>query len=82
MKLERTLFDKWVFGAFMNKRQIGRPLKYNIRTKEKLGYTHFFLSFYPKYYLNLHINFIFYFLDGLNSSSTQGTSGSSLSPKP
>lgn len=37
MKLERTLLDKFVNGAFLNKRQIGRPLKYNIRSKGRQG---------------------------------------------
>ncbi len=37
MKLERTLLDRFVNGAFMNKRQIGRPLKYNIRPKGRQG---------------------------------------------
>lgn len=33
MKLETTLLDKFISGAFLNKRKIGRPLKYNIRDK-------------------------------------------------
>ena len=37
MKLERTLLDRFVSGAFMNKRQIGRPLKYNLRGKGRSG---------------------------------------------
>jgi hypothetical protein len=38
MKLERTLLDRFVNGAFLNKRQIGRPLKYNIRSKGRQGW--------------------------------------------
>jgi len=30
-KLETTLFDKFVQGAYLGKRKIGRPIKYNIR---------------------------------------------------
>ena len=37
MKLEATLLDKFVSGAFMNKRHIGRPIKYNIRSKGRMG---------------------------------------------
>jgi len=38
MKLETTLLDKFVNGAFMNKRHIGRPLKHNIRSKGRMGW--------------------------------------------
>jgi len=37
-KLETTLLDKFVNGAFLGKRQIGRPLKYNIRNKGRQGW--------------------------------------------
>ena len=37
VKLESTFLDRIVAGAFQNKRQIGRPLKYNIRGKGKQG---------------------------------------------
>lgn len=37
VKLEKTLLDKFVHGAFLNKRKIGRPLKYNIRTAKETG---------------------------------------------
>jgi hypothetical protein len=37
VKLERTLLDKYVNGAFLNKRHIGRPIKYNIRSKSRQG---------------------------------------------
>ncbi len=30
--LEKSLLDKFVNGAFLGKRKIGRPIKYNIRT--------------------------------------------------
>ena len=33
MKLGTGLLDKMINGAFLGKRQIGRPIKYNIRTK-------------------------------------------------
>jgi hypothetical protein len=36
-KLERSFLDKMVNGAFLNKRQIGRPIKYNLRSKGKQG---------------------------------------------
>lgn len=36
-KLERSFLDRMVNGAFMNKRQIGRPIKYNIRNKGRQG---------------------------------------------
>jgi hypothetical protein len=34
MAMERSLIDRFVNGALMGKRQIGRPLKYNLRVKE------------------------------------------------
>jgi hypothetical protein len=37
MKLERGLLDKMINGAFLGKRKIGRPLKYNIRDKGAQG---------------------------------------------
>lgn len=37
MKLEATILDRFISGAFMNKRHIGRPLKYNLRSKGKQG---------------------------------------------
>lgn len=39
MKIEKTFLDKFVNGAFYNKRAIGRPLKYNLRGKGRQGYT-------------------------------------------
>lgn len=37
MKLETGLLDKMINGAFLGKRQIGRPLKYNIRARGRAG---------------------------------------------
>lgn len=37
-RLETTLLDRFVNGAFAGKRKIGRPLKYNIRTKGAQGW--------------------------------------------
>ena len=34
-KLEATLLDRFVNGAFLGKRKIGRPIKYHIRTKTR-----------------------------------------------
>jgi hypothetical protein len=45
VKLERTFLDKYINGAFLNKRQIGRPIKYNIRNKGRQGYVPFDFSF-------------------------------------
>lgn len=33
MKFEATLLDKFLNGAFLGKRTIGRPIKYNFRRK-------------------------------------------------
>lgn len=38
MKIEATLLDRFVSGAFMHKRHIGRPLKYNLRGKGRVGW--------------------------------------------
>jgi hypothetical protein len=37
MKLGTGLLDKMVNSAFLGKRVIGRPLKYNIRQRGKAG---------------------------------------------
>ena len=37
MALERSLLDKFLNVAILNKRQIGRPIKYNLRNKGKQG---------------------------------------------
>jgi hypothetical protein len=37
MKLEKSFLDRMINGAFMNKRQLGRPIKYNLRTKGRQG---------------------------------------------
>jgi hypothetical protein len=36
-KLERSIFDKMVNGAFLGKREVGRPIKYNIKGKGRQG---------------------------------------------
>jgi hypothetical protein len=46
MKIERGLLDKMVNGAFLGKRTIGRPIKYNIRTKGAQGWVE--LVFNPR----------------------------------
>jgi hypothetical protein len=38
MPMERSLIDKAVNGALLGKRKIGRPIRYNLRTKGKVGY--------------------------------------------
>jgi len=38
VRFEKTLVDKFVNGTFRGKREIGRPLKYNIRTKDMTGW--------------------------------------------
>jgi hypothetical protein len=65
MGFERGIIDKMINGAFMGKREIGRPLKYNIRNRGRHGYvvTSFFsylISFFP-------------YIDGLSFFSTQET---------
>lgn len=37
MGLERTAFDKMVNGAFLGKRVMGRPLRYNIPHRNGAG---------------------------------------------
>ena len=37
-RLETTILDRFVNGAFAGKRKIGRPLKYNIRHKGAQGW--------------------------------------------
>lgn len=36
--MERSLIDKAVNGALLGKRKIGRPIRYNLRQKGKVGY--------------------------------------------
>jgi hypothetical protein len=36
--LEKTLLDRFVNGAFLGKRKMGRPIKYNIKTKGRQGW--------------------------------------------
>ena len=40
MPMERSLIDKAINGALLGKRKIGRPIRYNLRTKGKVGYVH------------------------------------------
>ena len=42
--MERTILDKMVNGAFLGKRKIGRPLKYNIRNKGSLGWVELYFN--------------------------------------
>jgi len=44
--MERTLVDKFVNGAFLGKRKIGRPIKYNVRSRGSQGWVE--LYFNPK----------------------------------
>jgi len=37
-QFEKTLVDRFIQGAFMGKREIGRPIKYNIRTQDTQGW--------------------------------------------
>jgi len=36
-KLEAGLLDRMINGAFLGKREIGRPIKYNIRDRDNSG---------------------------------------------
>ena len=38
MGFERGIIDKMINGAFLGKREIGRPLKYNTRNRGRHGY--------------------------------------------
>ena len=38
------MLDKMVHGAFLGKRQLGRPLKYSFRTRGKAGYVNTILN--------------------------------------
>jgi hypothetical protein len=53
-KLERSFLDKMVNGAFLNKRQIGRPIKYNLRNKGKQGWME--LVFNPRNNMEKYIS--------------------------
>jgi hypothetical protein len=37
MGIEKGLLDKMISGNLMGKRRLGRPLKYNIRHRNKAG---------------------------------------------
>jgi hypothetical protein len=45
-RIETTILDRFINGAFVGKRKIGRPLKYNIRHKGHQGWIE--LVFNPK----------------------------------
>ena len=85
--MERSILDKVVNGALMGKRKIGRPLRYNLRTKGAQGYVSkhllkFILSqswfnFFES--LSYHDINLLIFLDGLSCCSTQETSSRSKS---
>ena len=53
-RLEATLLDRFVNGAFAGKRKIGRPLKYNIRHKGHQGWIE--LCFNPRTRLEQYIS--------------------------
>ena len=42
--MERSMLDKMVNGAFLGKRKIGRPLKYNIRNKGSMGWVDLYFN--------------------------------------
>ncbi len=42
--MERSLLDKMVNGAFLGKRKMGRPLKYNIRNKGSQGWVDLYFN--------------------------------------
>jgi len=44
VKLGTGLLDKMVNGAFLGKRQLGRPIKYNIRSRGKAGWIEMLFS--------------------------------------
>ena len=54
MPLEKSLLDKFVNGAFLGKRKIGRPVKYNIRSKGFQGWVE--LVFNPRSKLEQYIS--------------------------
>jgi hypothetical protein len=37
-RFEKAFLDRYVNGAFLGKREMGRPIKYNIRTKGRQGW--------------------------------------------
>ena len=54
MPLEKSLLDKFVNGAFLGKRKLGRPVKYNIRSKGFQGWVE--LVFNPRSKLEKYIS--------------------------
>ena len=53
-RLEALQLDKWVNGAFMSKRKIGRALKYNIRHKGSQGWIE--LVFNPRSKVEMYVS--------------------------
>lgn len=67
MGFERGIIDKMINGAFMGKREIGRPLKYNIRNRGRHGYV------VTSFFKLSNILFSFARTDGLSCFSIQET---------
>jgi len=53
-KLERSIFDKMVNGAFLGKREVGRPIKYNIKGKGRQGWIE--LLFNPRNKVEMQVS--------------------------
>lgn len=45
VRLERSLLDRAINVSVLNKRQLSRPLKHNLRTKGKIGYVDLLTNF-------------------------------------
>ena len=44
MRMEKSLLDKFVNGAFLGKRKIGRPVKYHTRHRGLAGYVELYFN--------------------------------------
>jgi len=44
MPMEKSLLDKFVNGAFLGKRKIGRPVKYNLRSRGAEGWVELYFN--------------------------------------
>lgn len=60
MGLERSLVDKAINGALLGKRKIGRPIRYNLRTKGKQGWIE--LLFNPRNQFELQVSNVMRFM--------------------
>jgi hypothetical protein len=60
MPLKKSLLDKFVNGAFLGKRKIGRPIKYNIRHKGHQGWVE--LVFNPRNKAEQYVSQAFKFI--------------------